>query len=203
MHPTLYPRQKQILQFIEAYIDEHGHAPTLMEIKDHIGVRTLSTVHEHLTRLKDKGYLTKEKDKKAGLYFVINTGKWMGSVVSVPLVGMIAAGKPILAIEDHQQDIPLPADLVGNKKVYCLKVQGDSMIESLISDGDYVVVEKVDYAKDGDTVVALLEDGTATLKKIYKEKKYIRLQPANPTYEPIRVKSVTIQGRVIAIYRRF
>lgn len=201
MYPTLYPRQKEILNYIEKYISENGHSPTLMEIKTHIGVKTLSTVHEHITRLKDKGFLEKIKDSKTGLYFVLKTGAVAGSIISIPLVGRIAAGKPILAVEEADKFVPLPEELVGNKKVYCLKVEGDSMIESLIADQDIVVVEKVDYANDGDTIVALLDDGTATLKKIYKEKKYIRLQPANPNYKPLKVKSVTIQGRVIAIYR--
>ncbi|MBN2100481.1 transcriptional repressor LexA [Candidatus Dojkabacteria bacterium] len=201
--PVLYPKQRKVLNYIEKYISDHGFAPTLTEIKDYLGVKALSTVHEHLIKLEEKGYLERDDDKRS-IRLKIKKGMFAGSLIDVPLVGMIAAGEPIDAIEEPEQiGVPLPANLVGNKKVFCLKVRGDSMLESLIADGDIVVCEKVDFVQDGDTVVALLEDNTATLKKFYRERNCIRLQPANPSYKPLMVKNVTIQGRVIAIYRKY
>lgn len=201
--PVLYPKQRKVLGYIEDHIKSKGFAPTLTEIKDFMGVKALSTVHEHLIKLEEKGFLERS-DGKRSIKLKLTHGSFAGALISVPLVGMITAGEPIDAIEEPEKvPVPLPADMVKNKQVYCLKVRGDSMIESLIADGDIVVCEKVDYAKDGDTVVALLEDNTATLKKFYRERKCIRLQPANEKYKPLRVKSVTIQGRVIAIYRKY
>ncbi len=201
--PVLYPQQRKVLKYIENFISDNGYSPTLTDIKDYLGVKALSTVHEHLIKLEEKGFLERCDDDKS-IRLKVSRGRYSGSIINVPLVGMITAGEPIDAIEEADQDnIPLPAELIGNKRVFCLKVRGDSMIESLISDGDVVVCEKVDVVENGDTVVALLDDNTATLKKFYKEKNYIRLQPANPSYEPLEVQNVTIQGRVIAIYRKY
>jgi repressor LexA len=201
--PVLYPRQRKVLKFIERYIAENGYAPTLTEIKDYLGVNALSTVHEHLIKLEDKGYLERCDDTKS-IKLKIKQGLFAGTFIDVPLVGTITAGQPIDAFEEPEAlNVPLPKEFVGNKKVFALKVRGDSMIESLIADGDVVICEKVDFAQNGDTVVALLDDNTATLKKFYKERNAIRLQPANPKYQPLRVQSVTIQGKVIAIYRKY
>lgn len=202
-NPVLYPKQKKVLSFIEDFISEHGFAPTLTEIRNALGVKALSTVHEHLIKLEEKGFLARDDDRR-GIKLRLTAGPFAGKLINVPLVGTITAGQPIDAFEEPEKvQVPLPQELVGNKNVYCLKVRGDSMIESLIADGDIVICESVDYAQDGDTVVALLEDNTATLKKFYRERSCIRLQPANPKYQPIRVKSVTIQGKVIAIYRKY
>lgn len=201
--PVLYPKQRKILKYIENHIAEHGYAPTLTDIKEFMGVKALSTIHEHLIKLEGKGFLERT-DSHRGIKLKLTKGLFSEVMISVPLVGMIAAGQPIDAIEEPEQiDVPLPAELVGDRRVYCLKVRGDSMIESLISDGDIVVCEKVELVHDGDTVVALLDDNTATLKKFYRERNCIRLQPANASYKPLRVKNVTIQGRVIAIYRKY
>ncbi|MDD3661676.1 MAG: transcriptional repressor LexA [Candidatus Dojkabacteria bacterium] len=201
--PVLYPRQRKVLRFIEEHIAQHGYAPTLTKIKDFLGVRALSTVHEHLIKLEEKGYLERCDDDKS-IRLKLKQGVFAGTMINVPLVGTITAGQPIDAFEEPEQmEVPLPSNLVGNKKVFALKVRGDSMIESLIADNDIVICEKVDFARNGDTVVALLDDNTATLKKFYKERTCIRLQPANPRYQPIRVKSITIQGKVIAIYRKY
>lgn len=201
--PVLYPRQRKVLKYIEDYVGLHGYAPTLTEIKDYLGVRALSTVHEHLIKLEDKGYLERCDDTH-NIRLKLKQGLFAGTLINVPLVGTIAAGQPIDAFEEPEpMEVPLPQNLVGNKKVFALKVRGDSMIESLIADGDVVICEKVEFARNGDTVVALLQDNTATLKKFYRERSFIRLQPANPQYAPIRVKNVTIQGRVIAIYRKY
>lgn len=203
MNTVLYPRQRQILSYINKYIDEFGIAPSLTDIKNYIGVKTLSTVHEHLSKLEAKGLIEKVKDIN-GLYFSIKTGYNQGSLIQIPLVGVIAAGKPILAVETLGDTVAIPSELVGRRKnVFCLRVKGDSMIESLIDDGDIVVVEKTAVAQNGDTVVALLDDNTATLKKFYREKNYVRLRPANPNYKDIVVDSITIQGKVIAIFRKY
>jgi len=210
MAVTLYPRQKQILSFIENYIAANGHAPTLTEIKDHIGVRALSTVHAHMKRLEKKGLIKKDRSLDQGINLILTAGQYAGEIIQVPLVGMIAAGNPIEAIEDLGTTVALPASLIGNKHVYALKVKGDSMIEHLIADGDTIVVEKVDYASNGDVVVALLEDGGATLKEFHKEKdpntgkSYVRLQPKNKNYDPIIVDDgVTIQGKLVAVMRKY
>lgn len=209
MAATLYPRQRQILKFIEDYIDENIQAPTLTEIKDYIGVKSLSTVHQHMKRLEQKGLIEKDMSGR-GINLVLRAGRFAGEIIQVPLVGMIAAGSPIEAMEELGETVALPADLVGNKNVYALKVKGDSMIEYMISDGDIVVVEKREYADNGDVVVALLEDGSATLKEFHKEKdkktgkNFIRLQPRNAKYDPIIVKDgITIQGKLVAVYRRY
>ncbi len=202
-NPVLYPKQRKILHFIEEYISDNGFAPTLTEIKRFMGVKALSTVHEHLIKLEEKGFLERDDDNR-GINLRLKNGPFAGTFINVPLVGTIAAGQPIDAFEVPEKImVPIPKELVGNKHVYCLKVNGDSMIEELIKDGDIVVCEKVNHANRGDTVVALLEDNTATLKKFYPEASYIRLQPANPNYQPLKVRSVTIQGRVVAIYRKY
>jgi len=210
MAVTLYPRQKEILRFIEEYIDENIQAPTLTEIKNHIGVKSLSTVHAHMKRLEDKGLIEKDRSADRGINLILRAGKFAGEIIQVPLVGMIAAGSPIEAIEELGETIPLPAELIGNKRVFALRVKGDSMIEYLIADGDTVVLEKREDADNGDVVVALLDDGTATLKEFYKEKdkktgkSYIRLQPRNPKYEPIILhEGITIQGKLVAVLRKY
>lgn len=201
--PVLYPRQRKVLKYIERYISENGYAPTLTEIKEYLGVSALSTVHEHLIKLEEKGYLERCDDTKS-IKLKIKQGLFEGTFIDVPLVGTITAGQPIDAFQEPEPlKVPLPQEFVGNKNVFALKVRGDSMIESLIANDDVVICEKVDFAQNGDTVVALLDDNTATLKKFYKERNAIRLQPANPKYKPLRVQSVTIQGKVIAIYRKY
>jgi repressor LexA len=206
MAATLYKRQKQILDYIKQYIEKNDCAPTLKEIADHFDLSSLATVHAHLTRLEEKGYLQRDFHGERGMRVTDpSEGLLFRDVVDVPLVGEISAGAPIMAVEEDSGTLPIPADLVGNRNVYCLRVKGDSMIESLIMNGDYVVVEKTDYVAEGDTVVALLDDGSATVKKFFRDKdrSLIRLQPANPAYEPLFVDSVVIQGRVIGVFRQY
>lgn len=203
MNSVLYPRQKQILDYINKYIEIYGSAPSLTDIKEHIGVKTLSTVHEHLAKLEAKGAIEKIKNRN-GLFFSIKEGSHIGNLITVPLVGYIAAGKPILAIESEDETIRIPEEIIGKAKdIYSLKVKGDSMIENFIYNGDIVIVEKTSTAQNGETVVALLDDNTATLKKFYKEKDKIRLKPANVNYKDIIVDNVTIQGKVIALFRKY
>jgi len=202
---TILPKQKQkILQYLKDYITDKGYAPTLSEIAKEFKVSSLATVHEHLQFLEASGFITRDKDKKRGITIPeLDRASAQRAAVLIPLVGTITAGAPIEAVEDRELEIPVPRELVKNKNAYILKVKGDSMVESLIADGDYVICEKTEYAKDGDTVVALLEDGTATLKKFFKTRSLIRLQPANKKYKPLYTKSVIVQGRVLGIIRKF
>lgn len=203
----ILPRKKRaILDFVKQYVDKHGFAPTLTEIAEHFGVSALSTIHEHMQYLEDMGFIRRDGrhveivDPRS-----IDNGEPYveGASISLPLVGLITAGAPIEAVEDRTATLPVPRELVKSANSYILKVKGDSMIESLIADGDFVIVEKREFARNGDIVVAMLEDGTATLKQYFKEKNYIRLQPANKQYKPIKVKQVVIQGKVTGIIRKF
>lgn len=203
----ILPRKKRaILDFVKLYVEKHGFAPTLTEIAEHFGVSALSTIHEHMQYLEDMGFIRRDgrhveimdpRSVDAGEPYL------EGASISLPLAGLITAGAPIEAVEDRTATLPVPRELVKNPNSFVLKVKGDSMVESLIADGDFVIIEKRDYARDGDIVVALLEDGTATLKQYFKEKNYIRLQPANKQYKPLKVKQVVIQGKVTGIIRKF
>ncbi len=207
MAPIL-PKQKQrILQYLKNYIHDHDYAPTLTEIAKEFKLSSLATVHEHLGFLEDRGFIHRIAGEERGIKILEHKHErpdadWKPSIM-LPLVGVITAGKPIEAVERPDETISVPQEIVRKKNAYVLKVRGDSMIESLIADGDYVVVEKTDYARDGDTVVAMLDDGTATLKKLFRKKSFIRLQPANKAYQPIDVPNVVIQGRVLGVMRSY
>jgi len=200
--PVLYRRQKEILEYIKGYIKKNGSAPSLKEIAVEFKLSSLATVHKHVTALQKKG-LIKRTSSARSIEIVEDEGNFM----SLPLKGLIAAGKPIENFDDPQETLSIPTELVSGKnihKLYVLKVQGNSMIEELINDGDYVVVEEKNHASNGETVVALLQDGGVTLKKYYKEKDHIRLQPANKEIPPILLKEdIHIQGKVVAVYRKY
>lgn len=196
------PAQKQkILDFLKEFIHANGYAPTLTEIAKHFRVSSLATIHEHMEFLSTHGFIKREGRSLTIPHLNHDVEKMAATMV--PIVGTITAGQPIEAIEDREAELPVPKEIVRNKNTYILKVRGDSMVESLIADGDYVICQKTDYAKDGDTVVALLEDGTATLKKFFKTKSLIRLQPANKKYKPLYANNVVIQGKVLGIIRKF
>ncbi len=203
----ILPKTKQkVLQFLKDYIAEHGYAPTLTEIAKYLKVSALSTVHEHLQFLEERGFIERSEGEERGIVLTSKLqqmGAALARSVALPVVGAIAAGAPIEALEQKDQTMAVPEELVRGKNAYVLKVRGDSMIESFIADGDYVVVEKTDFARDGDTIVALLDDGTATLKKMFKKRNFIRLQPANKNYQPFDVKSVVIQGKVLGVIRQY
>ncbi len=206
MTPILPKTKQRVLQYLKDYIGQHGYAPTLTEIAKHLGVSALSTVHEHLQFLEERGFIERAEGEERGLSLSTKVHTFASLVaksISLPIVGAIAAGLPIEAIESRDQTIAVPEEIVKGKNAYVLKVKGDSMIESFIADGDYVVCEKTDFARDGDTVVALLEDGVATLKKFFRKKHFVRLQPANPKYAPLDVRSVIIQGRVLGVIRQY
>lgn len=205
------PRKKQkILAFLQDFINDNGYAPTLKNIAAEFKLSSTATVHEHLTYLEEHGFINRDN----GDIEILNTRPEPsaqlaeeafieGSSIQLPIAGLITAGAPIEAVEDCTEMLTVPKELASRPDCYVLKVKGDSMIESFIDDGDFVIVEKKDYANDGDIVVALLDDGSATLKEFHKEKHYVRLQPRNKSYNPIRVKNVVVQGKVVGIIRKF
>lgn len=209
----LTKKKKLILDFIQNFYADKGYFPTLDEIRKKLKVNSLATIHQHLSELEEMGMLERGYGRARDMKMpemnttdaMTNTSKMSLGFggIDLPIAGLITAGQPIEAIEEHTTTMTVPRDMIRDKTAYVLKVKGDSMIESLIADGDYVVVEKQDYATDGDIVVALLEDGTATLKEYHREKNYVRLQPRNPNYKPIKVRHVVIQGKVLGIIRKF
>lgn len=205
----ILPKKKQeVLSFLQEWIHDRGYAPTLKDIAGHFGLSSPATVHEHLEYLEDHGFIRRDEgeievmETRDGNSTTDDTYE-EGAAVQLPVVGLITAGAPIEAIEDRSAMLSVPKELARRPDCYVLKVKGDSMIESFIDDGDYVVVQKQEVARDGDIIVALLDDGSATLKEFHREKQYVRLQPRNPKYSPIRVKSVVIQGKVVGIIRKF
>jgi len=203
---TITKKKKQILDFLQNFQVNHGYFPTLEEIRRHFKLGSISTVHQHLSELEDLGLLERGYNKARDIKIAQPQAAepyLEGSMLELPVAGMITAGYPIEAIEDRTETMTVPRHMVRNDNSYVLKVKGDSMIESLIADGDYVVVEKQDFAHNGDIVVALLEDGSATLKEYHREKNYVRLQPRNPQYKAIKARHVVIQGKVLGIIRKF
>ncbi len=191
------------MDFIFQYIQKFGYSPTLGEIKEALGVSSLSTVCEHLEVLERKGVIRRYKGAVRGIEVV---GQKSSSVlergVELPLLGYIAAGQPIEPYEDSAATVFVPQKMVSaQKRSFVLQVKGDSMIEEGILDGDYIVVEETNDVRNGDVVVALLESGFATLKKFYRESRQVRLEPANSRMKPIYVKNVTIKGRAVGVIR--
>jgi len=196
---NLTPRQLEIVRFIRDYVAEHDYAPTYQEIADHLGV-SRPTVFEHIEALQAKGALRRERTRSRAIILSAEVAevapKW-------PLLGRIAAGRPIEAVEDREV-LDLDTLFSGRRgETFVLQVRGDSMIDEQIRSGDYVLVEKRSDARNGETVVALLEGGEATLKKFYKESGRVRLQPANPAMQPIYVDKVQVQGVVIGVLRKY
>lgn len=196
---TLAPVQRQTLDFLRKFLAEKGYAPSLKDIAEFIGVKSASTAHFHLERLENKGFIRRGVD---GMLELLDRVTPELGPTSVPLVGVIAAGRPIEAVEQAATiDIP-PSMINGRGEVYCLEVSGNSMIDEHICDRDIVVIKKQENAEDGQIVVALLDDGSATLKRYRRLKNgSVMLIPANPTMQPITVDKVTIQGRLIGVIR--
>jgi len=204
MPVTLYKRQKQILDFISQYIQKDGYSPTLTEIAEAIGVSSLATVHEHLTAMEKKGVIKRYEGSVRGIELVDKKLGQLTKGVEIPIMGFIAAGKPIEPHTDPNATVHIsPSLLTGKKRAFILQVKGNSMIEEGILDGDYVVIEQQDTARNGEIVVALLENGFATLKRFFKEATRVRLEPANAKMSPIFAREVKIQGKVVGVIRRF
>jgi repressor LexA len=204
MAPIIYKRQRQILDFLRQYIQSTGSAPTLRKIADAIGVSSLATVHEHLTTLVNKNLIKRGSGKNRSITLVDEDVNFSEEGLEVSILGFIAAGAPIEPYTDPNASMSIPSAFIsGKKRVYVLKVKGESMIEEQIRDGDYVVVEQSEQAINGDIVVALLDNGMATLKRFFKETTRIRLEPANARMSPIFVKNVRIQGKVVGLIRRY
>jgi len=201
----IYKRQKQILGFIQQYIQAQGSAPTLKQIAEAIGVSSLATVHEHLQALEAKGLIKRKAGKSRAIDLVkstINLDQQGG--FDAPILGFIAAGAPIEPYTDPSASMNIPAAFVsGQKRTYVLQVRGESMIEDGIMDGDHVIIEQSEAARNGEIVVALLDNGMATLKRFFKEATRVRLEPANAKMQPIFVKNVRIQGKVVGLVRRY
>lgn len=204
MPVTLYRRQKQILGFIKQYIEKYGYSPTLGEIADSIGVSSLATVHEHLQALVTKGLIKKFEGAIRGIEVLDQKISQTLKGIELPILGYIAAGQPIMTYTDPNATTNVPTNMItGKKHSFVLQVKGDSMIEEGILDGDFVVIEEQVTANNGDIVVALLENGLATLKKYYREATRIRLEPANSAMEPIYAIDVKVQGKCVGVIRRF
>lgn len=201
----IYKRQKQILGFIKQYIQSNGTAPTLKQIAESIGVSSLATVHEHLQALEAKGLIIRKSGKIRSIDLAqsnVNLGAPEG--FDAPILGFIAAGAPIEPYTDPNASMNIPASFVsGKKRTYVLQVRGESMIEDGIMDGDHVIIEQAEAATNGEIVVALLDNGMATLKRFFRETTRIRLEPANAKMQPIFVKNVRIQGKVVGLVRRY
>ncbi|OGY23494.1 MAG: repressor LexA [Candidatus Woykebacteria bacterium RBG_13_40_15] len=204
MPPVIYKRERDLLDFISQYMQKNGYAPTLAEICDGLGLRSPATVHEHIQNLIDKGVLKKDEGVRRGLEIVDQKVMgWVQSAVEIPLIGRIAAGAPIEAIEDYTSAVTIPPDMVGKKKCFALQVRGNSMIEAAILDGDFVICEEATDANNGEIVVALVNDNFATLKRFFREADHIRLEPANSSMNPLITKNATVRGKVVGVVRKY
>lgn len=198
-------RQEEILNYIKEYIVSNGYPPTIREICKAVGVSSPATVHAHLTNLENKGFIKKEDTKNRAIELLVKNefANKDELVVEVPLLGKITAGNPIEAIEQPNEFFSLPAYLIPkNKDVFTLNVSGCSMINAGILDGDIVIVERQNTARNGEIVVAMTDENEVTLKTFYKETDHIRLQPENDTMNPIILDNVTILGKAIGLYRK-
>ena len=204
MPVTLYRRQRQIIDFLGQYIQRNGYSPTLQDIATAIGVSSLATVHEHLAALEKKGVIKKYEGSVRGIELIDRNVSREVQGMDLPIAGYIAAGRPIEPyMETDATYSEAPAMVSGKKRAYVLQVRCESMVEEGIFDGDYVVIEEEAAVKDGDIVVALLDNGLATLKRFFKEATRVRLEPANSKMSPIFATRVQIQGRVVGLIRRY
>jgi repressor LexA len=200
--PTISERQRRILDFIKSEVAEKGYPPSVREIGNAVGLRSSSTVHGHLTKLEELGYIRRDLSKPRAIELLEDAAAPRMRVVDVPLVGKVTAGTPILAVENIEEYYPIPKDFAGHEDVFMLRVKGDSMIEAGILDGDFVLVSRQETASNGEIVVALIDGEEATVKRFYHEGTHVRLQPENPTMEPLIVQDVRILGKVPGVFRR-
>ena len=198
----LTKRQREILDYLNDFIQQHGYAPSLEEIGRRFSLSSLATVHKHLTNLQEKGFIRRSWNRSRSVELVPTR---LGvRAIELPLLGFVAAGAPIEAVAGTET-IAVPEEMVGRRETYVLRVRGSSMIDEQIRDGDFVIVENRKSVDDGEMVIALLGGVDVTLKKFYREHDSIRLQPANPTMQPIMVSpdTVQIQGVVVGMMRRY
>ncbi|TWN12088.1 transcriptional repressor LexA [Bacillus licheniformis] len=201
----LSKRQLDILRFIKEEVKRKGYPPSVREIGEAVGLASSSTVHGHLARLETKGLIRRDPTKPRAIE-VLDTEEEIhipkNQVVNVPVIGKVTAGTPITAVENIEEYFPLPERLAPpDEHVFMLEIMGESMIDAGILDQDYVIVKQQNTANNGDIVVAMTEDDEATVKRFFKEETHIRLQPENPTMEPIILQNVTILGKVIGVFR--
>ncbi len=202
----LTKRQNEILTYIKKFIVSNGYPPTVREIGEALDVSSPATIHAHLQNLEEKGWIKKQGSKNRAIELLVENEfePKNENVVEVPLLGKITAGSPIEAIEQPDEYFSLPTYLLpNNKDVFTLKVSGNSMINAGIFDGDIVIVERKNTARNGEIVVAMTDENEVTLKTFYKESNYFRLQPENDTMDPIILNNVTILGKAIGLYRKF
>lgn len=207
----LTKRQQEITDFIRGYSDLNGYPPTVRDIGKAVGLASSSTVHAHLSNLEKLGVLRRDPTKPRAMELLDRATRGAGAAVQgaldkvtprgLPLVGAVAAGSPILAEENIEEYVQVPAAAGGEDGEYVLRVQGQSMIDAGILEGDFVVVRPQDDANDGEIVVAMVGDDEATVKRFFRESDHIRLQPENPAMQPIRTKDVQVLGRVVGLFR--
>ncbi len=199
MHLT--KRQKEILDFIRTYLHEHGYAPSLEEIGFQFGLSSVATVHKHVQNLVDKGFLRKAWNRSRSIELIEPSGH---DAFEIPLLGVVAAGSPIEAVSSPDS-ITVPSEMIGRRTCFALRVQGDSMIDDHILDGDMVLVESRKLPRDGETVVALIRRDEVTLKRFYLAGPTVRLVPANPALRPMEfpAEDVEVQGVVIGLLRNY
>ncbi len=204
-HHVLYRRQRELLNFLERYIEKFGYAPTLGEIGQALNIRTPSTVHEHLAALEKKGFIRRYHGALRGIEILRpHLSPAPKAAIELPILGFIAAGQPIEPYFDPNASLLIPSSMINNRReTFILQVKGNSMIGEGILDQDYLIVEKCRQANNGEIVVAVLENGFATVKKFYRQEHSIRLEPANSEMEPIIATKVEIRGRVIGVIRHF
>lgn len=210
IYSDLSPRQAAVLEFIKRVWDEKGYSPSVREICDGVGLKSTSTVHNHLKTLEDLGYIRRNESKQRSIEIVAeenDDGYFSGfankEMAGVPLIGSIAAGQPLFAEEQIEDVFPLPLDFLNsNNQLFMLRVRGESMIEAGILNGDLIIVEKTSTVRNGEIAAVLLDD-SATVKYFYKEPNYYRLEPANANMSSIIAFDVQVLGRVIGLLRRF
>ena len=192
--------QQRILDYIKSEIQAKGYPPSVREIANAVGLKSTSTVHGHLQRLEKRGLLHRDAMKPRAMEVVGDPNFLRNSTTAVPVVGHVQAGVPILAEQNLEDYVPIPDVMLGNGNHFILRVHGESMIDAGIMDGDYIIVRQQSEAANGDIIVAMLDD-SATVKRFYKEDGQYRLQPENPTMEPIFTKDLTILGEVVSLFR--
>lgn len=203
MYEDLNQKQIEILLFIKSSIQKKGYPPSVREICKGVKLKSTSTVHSYLGNLEEKGYIRKDPTKPRAIEVLNRDEDYLFApkkTVDIPIIGKVTAGQPILAIENIQETFPVPLEIAEKGSMFMLEVQGESMINAGIFDGDYVLVKQQNNAENGDIIVALLDD-EATIKRFFKEKDYVRLQPENESMSPLLTKNVAILGKVIGLYR--